>query len=194
MDPHLKEGIHYSVMFYGGKLLSHLSGSDPKVTEVEPPHELEEFISLRRLNRNMAHLIDSDRSSPKKEVNATKQRLVKEFEQGPGFAWVTAGRTIENYIPPDILDAAVRAVHHPADRAAVPGRYSEVFGPEVYPAKGRGKGACLRVDKVAVAKEVVKAHPPLTVIDLSNRMLQAVAFIRRANGFPVLEATTPFQE
>ena len=37
VDPALKEGLHYSIMFYGGRLLSHLTANDP---------EVDEFISL----------------------------------------------------------------------------------------------------------------------------------------------------
>jgi putative ATP-dependent endonuclease of OLD family len=49
----LREGVHYSIMFYGGKLLSHLSAL--------PPAEAQQAISLLRLNRNLAAIIDSDR-------------------------------------------------------------------------------------------------------------------------------------
>ncbi|MFM2450909.1 MAG: hypothetical protein RIS44_3359, partial [Pseudomonadota bacterium] len=41
--PELIEGIHFSIMFYGGRLASHLSNEDIDGT-------LENFISLRRLN------------------------------------------------------------------------------------------------------------------------------------------------
>jgi predicted ATP-dependent endonuclease of OLD family len=66
LDNKLIEGIHYSIMFYGGRLLSHLSALDPEVTE---------FISLRRLNRYISILIDSDRDKLRGRINDTKQRL-----------------------------------------------------------------------------------------------------------------------
>lgn len=98
------EGIHYSVMFYGGGLLRHLTADDPSV---------EEFISLRRLNRHSAIIIDSDRSSPHARLTNTKIRVRDEFDRAdmPGFAWITACRTIENYVPPSTLTAAVTQVH-----------------------------------------------------------------------------------
>jgi hypothetical protein len=100
----LVEGIHYSVMFYGGRLLNHLTGDDP---------EVDEFISLRRLNRHSMILIDSDKTHARKRINATKQRVMDEFNRTglPGFAWVTDCRTIENYAPPDVLTAAVHETH-----------------------------------------------------------------------------------
>ncbi|MGE9007248.1 ATP-dependent nuclease [Leptospira interrogans] len=63
--PDLIEGIHYSIMFYGGRLLSHLSASDDDVTE---------FINLRSLNRNLAILIDSDRSDEASEISNVLMR------------------------------------------------------------------------------------------------------------------------
>ncbi len=54
MNPDLREGIHYSIMFYGGRLLNHLSADDPDITE---------FIKLRRLNRHLAVVMDSDKAS-----------------------------------------------------------------------------------------------------------------------------------
>lgn len=49
LDPTLAEGIDCSVMFYGGKLLAHLTASE---------EALGEFISLRYLNRASAVIID----------------------------------------------------------------------------------------------------------------------------------------
>ncbi|MEZ4770015.1 MAG: hypothetical protein R2844_16480, partial [Caldilineales bacterium] len=43
--PELDEGIQFSIMFYGGRLLSHLSADDA---------EIDEFISLRKINQNLA--------------------------------------------------------------------------------------------------------------------------------------------
>lgn len=85
-DPELIEGLHYSIMFYGGRLLSHLSADDPDINE---------FISLRRLNRYIYIIIDSDRAESHGRLNATKSRVIKEFDKGPGFAWVTKGREIK---------------------------------------------------------------------------------------------------
>jgi len=83
VDSELIEGIHYSIMFYGGRLLSHLSADDESI---------EEFILLRRLNRHISVVIDSDRTKKGERINKTKSRVCKEFDKGPGFAWVTQGR------------------------------------------------------------------------------------------------------
>jgi len=103
----LKEGIHYSIMFYGGKLLSHLSGAD--IDEWE--NLAEDLISLRRLNRRGAIIIDSDKSKKDDEIRDTKIRLENEFNDDQGFAWITSGREIENYIPLDQLQKAIESIH-----------------------------------------------------------------------------------
>lgn len=102
-DPDLIEGVDFSVMFYGGRLLNHLSATDSEVSE---------FISLRRLNRQIAILIDSDKGSAQARVNETKRRVIREFESSDtGPSWLTDGYTIENYIDPQVLQAAVMTVH-----------------------------------------------------------------------------------
>lgn len=120
----LIEGIHYSIMFYGGKLLSSLS-----VDGVE----VDDFIALRLLNRHMAILIDSDNTSEDSSVNTTKQRIIDELEKSeePSIAWVTDSYTIENYVPAELLISACKFVHptktlaDPANRWSNPLKFIE---------------------------------------------------------------------
>jgi len=96
----LREGVHYSVMFYGGKLLSHLS--------TLPPEEVEEAVSLLLLNKNLILVMDSDRRRLpsgrfRSGINDTKRRLIRECEKVRGLVWLTRGREIENYLSPRIL-------------------------------------------------------------------------------------------
>jgi predicted ATP-dependent endonuclease of OLD family len=107
-DQELKEGIHYSIMFYGGRLLSHLTLDNP---------ESEKFIQLCRLNQKSAIVMDSDKDSSQDNLNATKNRILEEFEkeeefkEKERFAWVTQGREIENYIPLDVYKEAAQKIH-----------------------------------------------------------------------------------
>lgn len=103
----LKEDVHYTIMFYGGKLLSHL--------DALPPEESESLISLLSINRNAAILMDSDRRKgkaggrkPRMHINATKQRIKNELERIGGFVWITEGREIENYTPAKVFARVVR--------------------------------------------------------------------------------------
>lgn len=100
------EGVHYSIMFYGGRLFSHLTALDNDEQE-----RLEDFISIRKLNRHSVIMFDSDKSSAYTKLSLTKQRLRDEFDVGPGFAWVTKGREVENYLDEEFVEASVLAVH-----------------------------------------------------------------------------------
>ena len=90
--PELVEGIDYSVMFYGGRLLSHLS-----LSRDEAGLSAEELIKLLRINQNSAIVIDSDRTRTDAELNETKIRISNECKDAGILCWVTAGREIENY-------------------------------------------------------------------------------------------------
>jgi hypothetical protein len=138
-SPELIEGTHYSIMFYGGRLLSHLSVNDP---------EVEDFISLRRLNRHISIVMDSDKPNPYVHLNKTKRRVRDEYGVGPGFAWVTKGREIENYIPPKLVEAAIRATHIDVKEVIDGGPY------EIALQYANLKGELKIADKVKVAHYV----------------------------------------
>jgi hypothetical protein len=165
--PELVEGIHYSIMYYGGRLLNHLSAHDPEVGE---------FISLRRLNRQIAIMIDSDRKSASAEINATKRRIQEEFEseEYPGFAWITDFCTIENYISPGVLISAVADVHPRKGFSWDGGRWSNPLGSIENP------------DKVRIARKVCETWTPDAADKkLAKHIRNMVALIRRANGLPL---------
>jgi len=80
--------VHYSIMFYGGKLLSNLSFTNEYLNE--------NLIPVLRINQNSIVVIDSDRIKPKSKINATKQRINTEI--GDDCCWITQGKEIENYL------------------------------------------------------------------------------------------------
>jgi putative ATP-dependent endonuclease of OLD family len=91
-----REGSHYQCVFYGGRLLAHLAAG----TDGDPEAE---GVSILRVNRNAAVLIDSDKRTEDSEINATKKRVCQEIENVGGYAWVTDGREIENYLPMGLI-------------------------------------------------------------------------------------------
>jgi ABC-type multidrug transport system ATPase subunit len=91
----LHEGNHYQCVFYGGRLLAHLSSEEPELVE--------EGISILRANRNSAILIDSDKRTQQARLNDTKRRILAEVSDNGGFSWVTKGKEIENYIPANAI-------------------------------------------------------------------------------------------
>lgn len=167
VDQSLAEGVHYSIMFYGGKLLSHLTADDPWV---------DDFISLRRLNRNICIIIDRDKSDGEHEINKTKVRVRSEFNKGPGFAWVTKGREIENYIDPIILGTAMKQMY--GEQVSLKGKAGIYDECTSYLKKTETKAA----DKVRLARRVVCMNPSLERLDLKKQMSKLVRFIRQANG------------
>jgi putative AbiEii toxin of type IV toxin-antitoxin system/AAA ATPase-like protein len=86
-----QEGNHYQCVFYGGRLLAHLSANDPDLVN--------ESVAILKSNRNAAILIDSDKRNKSTPINETKKRIKKEIEDNHGFVWITKGKEIENYIP-----------------------------------------------------------------------------------------------
>lgn len=163
--PELLEGIHFSIMFYGGRLLSHLSADDPDV---------EDFISLRRLNRFITIIMDSDRSSARQRLNDTKKRVQSEFDRGLGFAWVTAGREIENYIPRALMLSALNDLYGPGVRLLGSNRYHRAHACQV-------AGKVLDTDKVRIAHAVTSRTADLSVMDLGKKIKTLVTFIESAN-------------
>jgi len=166
VDANLLEGIDYSIMFYGGRLLNHLTANDPDV---------DDFISLRRLNRHVAIVIDSDKKSSHARINRTKQRVVDEVAT-EGLAWVTAGYTIENYVPQSILEASVRATY----RSATFGEIARYENPLTSPiVNGVTNPDKLRIARHAAGLWSADSEWPL---DLRRRIEELVTFIHRANG------------
>lgn len=170
VDSSLLEGIHYSVMFYGGRLLSHLSADDAEVSE---------FISLRRLNRNVAIVIDSDKRTKNSKLNATKMRVVSEFKESNDVAWITAGREIENYIHPDVLADALRSTYRNFGQVESVDKYANRL--HFRYAEGARVGVYTDADKVKIARKVCGTTANLDLYDLSTQINKIVKMIHEAN-------------
>lgn len=169
------EGVHYTIMFYGGALLRHLTASD---------EALDEFIQLRRLNRNMAIVIDSDREKSDDKLKPHASRLNAEMSKDGGYSWITAGREIENYIDGGEIQSALAELHPRLYRAAgATGQYdnSYYFFRENPSRPGHNqtyKGA----DKVGLANLICRKKPDLSILDLRERIAELAGMIARANG------------
>lgn len=163
------EGIHYSIMFYGGRLASHL-------TNEEISTDLDDFISLRRLNRRGIIVIDSDRKNQNAHLNRTKSRLRDEFDIGPGHAWVTDGREIENYVPEEQLKAAITYISPKALLNSAFGKYENCL-------KAKNKaGSEVQIPKVEVARFITRNFKQnFSTHDLKRRIEKVNAFIRQSN-------------
>jgi len=87
INPNLIDGVHYSILHYGGRLLSNL--------EAKIDHINKELIPILKINRNGFVLIDKDAKNTSDKLNSTKKRINDEI---PESCWITDGREIENYL------------------------------------------------------------------------------------------------
>lgn len=172
--PDLIEGVHYSIMFYGGRLFSHLTAMD----QDELQENIDDFVSIRKLNRNSVIMFDSDKSDSKAELIQTKQRLMDEFNSGAGFAWVTQGREIENYLDHNQVEECVIAVHPSASNILEKSQWSNLLRYK------NNKGSSDKTaSKVKVARYYVENYQPdFSVLDLNKRIGQLCGFISSSNG------------
>jgi hypothetical protein len=99
-------------------------------------------------------------------------------EDQPGHAWVTWGYTIENYVPVEILQTAVKRVHPSAEPNWDGNRYTN-------PLKFNSArtGESLSADKNRIAAEVCETwtDPATLPTDLTLQVHQILNFIRDAN-------------
>lgn len=173
-DPSLVEGVHYSLMFYGGRLLNHLSPNDSDVVD---------FISLRRLNQHVAILMDSDKASASGRIGETKRRVREALDSGEGMAWITLCNTIENYVPENLMIETIADLYPDSTIAAWDKWTNPLSSGRV--TRDRGKSTTpVAVDKVAVARAVARKWTAETdrPFDLAARVARLAQFVRSANG------------
>lgn len=170
----LQEGIHYAIMFYGGKLFSHLTALD----DDESSEVIKDFVSVKNLNRNAVILFDSDKDQARGKLSSTKRRLQVEFNTGGGLCWITEGREIENYLDPEKVEESILAIHPSAKGIASKDKWSNILE-----YKQKKKSANVTANKVKVARYFVNKYPAdLSVFDLDKRVSQLVDYIFKANG------------
>ena len=165
--PNLSEGTHYSVMMYGGRLLNSCSA--------DVPGDDDDLIALFRVNTHFCVLMDSDREKKGARLNSTKLRIRKECDASGNISWVTDGRTIENYVPAEVLRRALDELY--------PGKsYNcELDNQYVCPMNGKFKGHTFGPDKIRIARKVEEIGHELSP-ELKWHLDKLVEMIKRSNG------------
>ncbi len=166
----LKEGNHYQCVFYGGRLLSHLSS--------EEPNAVSEGIPILIVNKNVSLLIDSDKKNQQARLNDTKQRIIEEITKNGGVPWVTKGKEIENYIPAEALG---KLLDVPLVRQV--GQYENFF--EYLDGIKEEKGKWYKGRKPLLAEEVcqhITRENISGVLDLEQRLKEICEVIRDWNS------------
>lgn len=191
-SPELKEKIHYTIMFYGGGLLSHLSVSDSE-DEDDLEQNLTDFISLLKINRNTVIMCDSDKGNENDSLKPAIERIKAEFEntEFQGFHWITDGREVENYLNPDIVEEIIKENHRNVDKISGKKRYSFFWK---YKSSKIKKS--LNADKIKLARELVKSYPvskenfekitnSSIKIELEGWLEKLIHFICKSNGIQI---------
>lgn len=168
ISPNLIESVHYSIMFYGGKLLSHVSSKH---------EEVESFIKLRSINRKMCVVMDSDKKDSSKTINETKKRIQEEYCEGPGFAWITYGREIENYIDPDVMEQTIKEIYGNDAKLLSKDQYSNLWK-----FKKDGDSNTHEAEKLKIAHKLSERPVNLNIFDLRDRITELVKFISDSNS------------
>jgi hypothetical protein len=167
------EDTDFTIMFYGGRLLSHLSfGADLSG----------ELIPLLRLNRNAVVILDSERTAKGQHLKKSRKELVARIESelksiSNHLVWVTQGRDIENYIAKDALEKFGQAKWN--------GEFNLNYDPfqtldEMFKwGKTRRKKFNYSNAKVEYCREIVLhlSNEHLDVLDLKNKLARIATII-----------------
>ncbi len=174
-EGHLREGVHYTFMFYGGKVLNHF--------DALPPKERPKKIAMLAVNRNIAVVMDSDRRPktwrtstgkprrPQMRLNDTKRQIIEQVKGHGGYAWVTAGKEIENYIPNEIWEKV----------AGKPLRITDEYE-DIPKIPELSRLATTKVDLAHKAEEFVDAGAITGHLDLDHCLTDLCEHIKRWNS------------
>lgn len=105
------------------------------------------------------------------------------MERGSGIAWITKGREIENYVRPELIQAALKELHPKLYKAPHKvGQYDHAFYFERKRARSVDSSIYTSGDKVGAALWVSAKPAELDILDLRDRINDLAAMIRKANA------------
>lgn len=165
----IREHTHYQCVWYGGSLLADVSFESDETLAHD---RTEAFVAALKVNRRAVVIMDSDRRKAGDKLKERVIRISHELQGVDGFAWVTAGREVENYIPLGPL----RAIKD-NESLSLPKQYDDVFE----------KAGLNRKRKVELAHSVsplLSKQMLESIHDLSIRLDEVCKLIRAWNGLP----------
>lgn len=132
------------------------------------------LIDILKINRNLIFLADSDRREEGDDLKDHVQRIQQELSDQEMMCWVTAGREVENYIPPAAIEAA-----YDLDEFNEPGRFDNMVE-AIKQARARKtfrKTSEARAISSEFDRQMLEEH-----LDLAERLETVCSRIRRWNG------------
>ncbi len=170
IDNTLIEGYHYSIMFYGGRLLANLSLDYECLNK--------ELIPLLKLNTNAFVLMDKDGKRITDKLNQTKLRIQSEI--GDNNVWITKGREIENYLTSETIENWL------LDKHQIKGSFLNELNVKIEDSISKVdtlNKLKYNLNKSKYASEIIDFIEPkdLESLDLKNKVIGAVEEIRKWN-------------
>lgn len=162
------EGLDYTFMFYGGRLLSHLELGD---------NEAKKAVDLISLNRKAIIVIDSDRDYATQRLNATKKRIIEEVGKVGGLCWVTKGREIENYLSMSVFRKSI------GRRVSEIGQFEEFY--DYIKHRDDALKSMFVRSKSLFAEKIassISEKEDLSILDLEDRVKELANFIKKCNS------------
>ncbi len=163
-----KEGMNYQCVFYGGRLLSNTTFEDENV---------DNLVNLMNVNKNSIILIDSDKTSKAKPINATKKRIQQEYEQNNQLCWITKGKEIENYVPKQIISTFYdNAIDNDFEQYQTIDTFLNLYN--------KNEGEKFKKSKIKYAKEYVEKMTidnMRDILDLDENMKKVIKEIEKWN-------------
>jgi hypothetical protein len=170
----LKEHIHYECAFFGGSVLCHFSGNEPKADN--------QGIEILNINSNAILVADSDKKKWDSELKDRVERIKKELRDNNSLVWVTKCREIENYIPEACLEKLFHKTKLPQiekfERVLRNEQQDSYFDKNNLPTR----------DKVSLAKDIVSTSSMNKEnlenrFDLPNKIKEICDEIRKWNAY-----------
>lgn len=193
-DLDLVEGFDFTLVAYGGQLISHLQAND---VEFRTEELVAEDVDLDVLSvcRYPAILVDSDLREEGASLKGAAQRVrdavdkLNQERSNSAFFVATGGRELENYLPMEALRHAVLSLgrwdeeeqEKIAEANFAPGRYDSVFDSIhswlkehgfVWPSGHKWSGKVKFASKVSSNNKVAFMRSALSLPGLSSRMLR----------------------
>ena len=111
-------------------------------------------------------------------LSLTKKRLKEEFDRGAGFAWITKGREIENYLDHDKVEQIVKEVHPSAINILEKSHWSNLL--KYKNKKGQSDKTASKVKDARLYVE--RNEPDFRVLDLDKMLDKLCTFISFSNN------------
>lgn len=180
VDPDLVQGVHFTIMAYGGYLIDNVHLQD------EPDPTVKDLVHLLQLGRQCSVVADSDKQAPDGALRPQLDRLIDEAAKpGSGHLIVCDwASTVENLVPRDLFRDTVIKRHPTAGPRLLT---ADKHTPFMKPFDRMGAST---YSKVEIAQLVA---PQLAVAHLDERLNAVVSDltvrIRQANGLALRAVT-----